>query len=61
MYNSNGEWKVFDFVVEGISLVQTYRTSFTNEARRGGIDGLIQRLGQKNRERSPHSGQRRLA
>ncbi len=55
MYDSNGEWKVFDFVVEGISLVQTYRTSFKNEARQGGIDGLIQRLSQKNRERSPHA------
>lgn len=55
MYNSDGEWKVFDFVVEGISLVQTYRTSFTNEARRGGIDGLIERLSAKNRERSPNA------
>jgi phospholipid transport system substrate-binding protein len=53
MYNNKGDWMVFDFVVEGISLVQTYRTSFTNEARRGGIDGLIQRLSEKNRKRSP--------
>jgi phospholipid transport system substrate-binding protein len=37
-------WKVYDVVVEGVSLVQTYRTSFSTEIGRSGIDGLIKTL-----------------
>ncbi|MDP2762372.1 MAG: ABC transporter substrate-binding protein [Sideroxyarcus sp.] len=41
-------WKVFDVVVEGISLVTSYRTSFADQVQRDGIDGLIQSLVEKN-------------
>jgi phospholipid transport system substrate-binding protein len=41
-------WKVADIVVEGVSLVLTYRTEFEQEAQRGGIEGLIKRLHEKN-------------
>ncbi len=37
-------WKVYDVVVEGVSLVQTYRTTFSTEIARSGIDGLIKVL-----------------
>ena len=44
-------WKVYDIVIEGVSLVTNYRSQFSNEIRQvGGIDGLIQRLAEKNRE-----------
>jgi phospholipid transport system substrate-binding protein len=47
---ANG-WKVFDIVIEGVSLVTNYRSQFSNEIRQaGGMDGLIQRLAEKNRE-----------
>jgi len=35
--------------VSGISLVATYRSSFAEEVRNHGIDGLIQTLAAKNR------------
>lgn len=41
-------WKVFDVRVAGMSLVATYRTSFTEEIRNRGIDGLIATLAAKN-------------
>lgn len=41
---SGDAWKVYDVVVEGVSLVQTYRTTFSNEIARSGIDGLIKVL-----------------
>jgi phospholipid transport system substrate-binding protein len=47
---SGGEWKVYDVTVDGVSLVSTYRNSFANEVRKGGMDGLIGRLAQKNAE-----------
>ncbi len=37
-------WKVFDIVVAGVSLVTSYRGTFTQEVRAGGIDGLIRSL-----------------
>lgn len=37
-------WKVYNFNVLGIWLVETYRTQFAQELNKGGIDGLIQAL-----------------
>ena len=41
-------WKVFDVVVEGISLVTSYRNSFADQIQLDGIDGLIRSLKEKN-------------
>ena len=43
-------WKVYDVVVAELSLVQNYRGSFESEVRKGGIDGLIKALTDKNRQ-----------
>lgn len=49
MVNVNNDWKVYDVLIEGISLVQNYRTSFTDDVAKGGsIDQLIQQLSQRN-------------
>jgi phospholipid transport system substrate-binding protein len=37
-------WKVYDVIIEGVSLVTNYRSSFNNEIAQGGIDKLIARL-----------------
>lgn len=42
-------WKVYDIEVGGISLVTNYRSSFTQEIRKNGIDGLIKTLQTKNK------------
>jgi len=41
-------WKIYDIVVEGVSLVLTYRSEFDQVVKQDGIDGLIKRLSQKN-------------
>ena len=46
---SDAGWKVFDVIVAGVSLVTNYRSSFTQEIRSGGVDGLIKSLEAKNR------------
>jgi phospholipid transport system substrate-binding protein len=43
-------WKVYDVVVADLSLVQNYRGTFESEVRKGGIDGLIKALADKNRQ-----------
>jgi phospholipid transport system substrate-binding protein len=44
------QWKVFDVRIGGISLVATYRSSFAEEVRNNGVDGLIAQLSRKNRQ-----------
>jgi phospholipid transport system substrate-binding protein len=41
-------WKVFDVVIDGVSLVTNYRSSFATEIKNGGIDGLIKSLADRN-------------
>lgn len=47
---SGDEWKVFDVVIEGVSLVTNYRGQFSTEIHDKGMDGLIQRLADKNKQ-----------
>lgn len=41
-------WLVYDVIIDGISLVSNYRSTFAAEVRKGGIDGLIKTLADKN-------------
>ena len=43
-------WKVYDVIVENLSLVTNYRGSFASEIGRTGIDGLVKALEAKNTE-----------
>jgi len=52
MHRLDSGWKVYDVVVGELSLVQNYRGSFETEVRKGGIDGLIKALADKNRQLS---------
>jgi len=44
-------WKVYDVLVDNVSLVTVYRNSFSSEVRKGGIDGLIQSLARRNQRK----------
>jgi phospholipid transport system substrate-binding protein len=48
MHLKNNQWKVYDVVIDSISLVANYRTSFNQEIRKSGIDGLIKKLTDRN-------------
>jgi phospholipid transport system substrate-binding protein len=50
MKRTTGGWKVYDVVVENLSLVTNYRDSFAAEVGRSGIDGLIRSLEAKNQK-----------
>lgn len=51
MHFKDGDWKAYDVVVEGISLVTNYRSSFSKEIRKGGMAGLIKRITGLNNKR----------
>jgi phospholipid transport system substrate-binding protein len=45
-------WKIVDVNILGAWLVQTYRNSFAAEIQKGGIDGLIKALAERNKQLS---------
>jgi len=51
MLLSNGQWKAYDIMIEGVSLVTNYRTSFKNEVERtGSLQEVINQLAKRNTE-----------
>ena len=47
MIRKDGEWKVYDVVIENVSLVRNYRSTYDEIARKQGIDRLLQRMEEK--------------
>jgi phospholipid transport system substrate-binding protein len=41
-------WKVYDVLIDGVSLVTNYRGTFNDQVRQGGVDGLIKSLQSRN-------------
>jgi len=41
-------WKVYDIKIDGVSLVTSYRGTFAQEMRKGGMKGLLKMLHDKN-------------
>jgi phospholipid transport system substrate-binding protein len=54
-------WKAFDVTLEGVSLVTSYRGSFGDQIQQAGIDGLIQKLAETNRNATAASAKRAQA
>jgi phospholipid transport system substrate-binding protein len=50
LYRIGDSWKVFDVVIDSVSMVTNYRSTFANQVRRSGIDGLIQQLADRNKQ-----------
>jgi phospholipid transport system substrate-binding protein len=49
MEKTDTGWKVYDVVIDGASLVTTYRGSFNDQIQKGGVDGLVKTLQDRNR------------
>ncbi|MGE3920160.1 MAG: phospholipid-binding protein MlaC [Gammaproteobacteria bacterium] len=48
LVNQGGHWKVRDFSVDGISMIQSFNSQFTSQLAQGGIAKLIETLKQHN-------------
>ena len=44
-----GEWKVYDFSVDNISMIISYRSQFADVLAQKGMGGLIQKLQSKSK------------
>ncbi len=49
MEKTDAGWKVYNVKIGGISLVESYRSTFNTEIQKNGVDGLIKTLRDKNR------------
>ena len=48
LHNKNGPWMIYDIRVEQVSLVLGYKSEFSSLISKGGVDGLINALQEKN-------------
>lgn len=49
MYNAGEQWKIYDLIIEGVSLVTNYRTIFKNDNEKSkSLDSIIDDLKVKN-------------
>ena len=46
---SGDNWKVYDIVIECVSLETNYRSQFSNDINQSGMEGLIQKLAANNK------------
>jgi phospholipid transport system substrate-binding protein len=53
MEKMDSGWKVFDVIIDGASLVTTYRGTFNDQVQKGGIDGLLKTLQDRNSSPAP--------
>ncbi|MFM7842049.1 MAG: phospholipid-binding protein MlaC, partial [Nitrospira sp.] len=48
LLNKSGDWRIYDVVVDGISLVKNYRSQFEKIIRTSGYDDLVKKLREKS-------------
>jgi len=53
MEKMDSGWKVYDVIIDGASLVTTYRGTFNDQVQKGGIDGLLKTLHDRNAGPAP--------
>ncbi|MEW5787930.1 MAG: ABC transporter substrate-binding protein [Pseudomonadota bacterium] len=56
MEKQGAGWKVFDVLVDNVSMVTVYRNSFNSEVRKGGIEGLVASLSRRNGQSGAEGG-----
>ena len=44
LHKTSDEWKVYDIVIEGISLVGNFSAQFNAEIKKSGLDSVITRM-----------------
>ena len=47
LYSKDGVWWVYDVIIEGVSLVSNYRSSYQEIVKQEGFDGLLAKMQEK--------------
>ncbi len=48
MQKTGEDWFVYDVIIEGVSLIRNYRTSYQTIVKRDGMDGLLEQMESKS-------------
>jgi phospholipid transport system substrate-binding protein len=48
LYLKGGEWRVYDLVIDNLSLLSNYRINYGSKISRYGLDGLLKQLQEHN-------------
>lgn len=48
MVQEGGSWRVYDIIIEGVSMMQGYRSQFANDLNEGGLEAVIETLQKHN-------------
>ncbi|KTC88664.1 ABC transporter substrate-binding protein [Fluoribacter dumoffii] len=52
LVDKNGQWKIYDISVEGVSLLQSFRSQFASALQNSSIDDVIKLMEQKQLKRA---------
>ena len=50
LYSKDGDWLVYDVIIEGVSLISNYRSSYQTIVKQEGFDGLMAKMKAKIEE-----------
>ena len=50
VYLKDGSWLVYDVIIEGVSLISNYRSSYQEIVKKDGFEGLLAKMEEKIRE-----------
>ena len=50
LYKKNHDWLVYDVIIEGVSLISNYRSSYQTIVKKEGFDGLMSKMKEKLKE-----------
>ena len=50
LYSKDGYWLVYDVIIEGVSLISNYRSSYQTIVKDEGFDGLMAKMKEKIKE-----------
>lgn len=50
LVSKEGNWKVYDISVEGVSMLESFRSQFADELSKGDMNQLLKKLAQHNQE-----------
>ncbi len=51
MFSAKDGWKIYDIVIEGVSLIHTYRSQYNHILDSGEIEDLLVKMREKNKEK----------
>ncbi len=59
LHNKNGEWKIYDLVIEGVSLVNNFRSQIHSAISKNSFKGLV-KIMKQNQDKGLNTPRRRL-